>query len=359
MPSARHFIAVATACTAVLAFAHPAMAQFYKGKSLNVIINYGAGGNTDIQGRSLLRFMEGYIPGKPRTIVRNMPGAGGVVGVNYISEAAKRDGTVMGIFTIPYMSELMADTALRVSHKDLVYIGAIGQQQIVHIRKDVKPGVNKPTDILKVAETFKSAGHAPNSSKDISIRLTLQLLGLKHEHVTGYKSAGDIRRALLQNEVQYTEDSLTGFYAAVNPTLIKPGISIALWHVGVPTRDGGLGHAETVDKDIPTFLEIYRAKYGKDAKPSGLAWDAYLKLAASRQFLRILILPPGAPKEAADALREAWKKTTEDKGYLAEYHKQNNSDLEPLIGNAAHEVVKQALDVSPELRKFLQDLIKG
>lgn len=343
-------IGAATLCAAT---AMPAGAQFYKGKTLNVIINYGAGGNTDIQGRSVLRYMGKYIPGNPRIVVKNMPGAGGVVGTNYLGEAAKRDGSVMGIFTFAFSAELMGDKSLRVHHKDFLMVGAIGQQQIAHVLKNVVPGMSKPTDFLKVTKVFKSAGHGPTSSKDVSIKLTLGMLGIKHKHITGFKSSGVIRRALLQNEVQYTEDSLTGFYARVNPTLIKPGHSIALWHVGVPTKDGGLAHAPTVDKSIPTFLDMYKAKHGKVAMPKGLAWEAYRKLAQSRQALRILMFPPGAPKAAVDALRGAWAKTTKDKGYLAEYRKQNNSDLVPLIGEEAQQVMKQILTVRPELRTYL------
>jgi len=351
--SAACLAAGAVFCVVAMA---PAQAQFYKGKTLNVIINYGAGGNTDIQGRSVLRFMGAHIPGKPRIVVKNMPGAGGVVGTNYLGTAAKRDGTVLGIFTFAFMAELMADKALTVSHKNFSYVGAIGQQQIAHMRKDVPPGLNKPTDILKVTKVFKSAGHAPTSSKDISIQLTLGLLGIEHQHVTGFKSAGPIRRAILQNDIQYTEDSLTGYYSGVNPILVKPGISIPIWHVGVPTADGGLAHAPSVDKAIPTFLDVYQAKFGKGSRPKGLAWEAYRKLAQSRLALRILLLPPGAPKQAVDDLRAAWDATTRDKGYLAEFKKQNNSDLEPMSGAESQAMIADFMTVSPDLRKYLQGI---
>jgi tripartite-type tricarboxylate transporter receptor subunit TctC len=349
-------VGVAALCAVA---ALPGHAQFYKGKTLNVLINYGAGGNTDIQGRSVLRFMENYIEGKPRTVVRNMGGAGGIVGTNYLGRDVRPDGMMMGIFTIAFMGELLADPALTVSHRDFIYIGAIGQQQIAHIRKDVAPGIEKPTDILKVSAPFRSAGHAPSSSKDISIKLTLDLLGVPYQHVTGMKDAGVIRRAILQNNIQFTEDSLTGFYAGVQPTLIEPGISIPLWHTGVALPDGNMAHAESVSKDIPTFLSVYQAKHGENARPSGLAWEAYRKQAQSRRVLRVLVLPKGSPQEAVDALRAAWKKTTEDKDYLEEYRKQNNSDLEALFGDEAQEVINDLVDVSPELRKFLQKMAES
>ena len=90
-----------------------------------------------------------------------------------------------------------------------------------------------PFAFLKVTKSFKSAGHSPSSSKDMSIKITLRLLGIKHEHVTGFKGSNRIRRALLQNEVQYTEDSLAGYYGKVVGTLVKPGISVPVWQVGV------------------------------------------------------------------------------------------------------------------------------
>jgi hypothetical protein len=357
MHSFRTFALGTAAAAAAVLVAAPASAQFYKGKTLNVIINYGAGGNTDVQGRSVLRFMENYIPGKPRIVVRNMPGAGGAVATNYIVKAGKKDGSVMGVFTIAMMAELSRDKALQVSHKDLIYVGGIGQQQIAHIRKDSVPGFQKPYDFLKITKVFKSAGHAPSSSKDVSIAITLRLLGIKHEHVTGFKGANSIRRAILQDNIQYTEDSLTGYYAGVTPILIKPGISVPLWHVGVPTKDGGLAHADTVDKDIPTFLDMYQAKYGKGKIPQGAAWKAYRKLAQLRQILRVIVMPKGAPKKAVDDLRAAWVKTTKDKGYLAEYKKQNSSDLEPLDGAGTQAVVEDLLDVSPDTEKYLQSVV--
>ncbi len=330
----------------------PASAQFYKGKTLNVIINYGAGGNTDIQGRSLLRFMTNYIPGNPRMIIKNMPGAGGVVGTNYLGEAAKRDGSVMGVFTVAIMPEVMGDKALRVKHGDFAMIGGIGQQQIAHVLKSTAKDVK---EFIALTKPFKSAGHAPNSSKDISIKLTLSMLGLKHSHVTGFKSAGDIRRAMLQNDIQYTEDSVTGYYAAVVPTLVKPGLDIPLWHTGVNVKGGGMVRAESMDKNIPAFIEVYEMKHGKGARPKGVVWDAYRVIAGSRQFLRIIVLPPGAPKQAVDDLRAAWKKTTQDKDYLAEYRKQNNSELEALVGEDAAAAIADVLDVKPEVRKFIVD----
>ncbi|MGE3247508.1 MAG: Bug family tripartite tricarboxylate transporter substrate binding protein [Beijerinckiaceae bacterium] len=337
---------------------NPAHAQFYKGKTLNVVINYGAGGNTDVQGRTLMRYFEKYIDGSPRVVVRNMPGAGGAVGANFMNKGAKKDGTFMGVFTTPWMPELADSGVLTASLKDLIYIGAIGQQQIAHARTDIGgDGKTKSIDgFLKNAVVFKSAGHAPTTSKDIAIKVTLRMLGIKHEHVTGFKSAGPIRRAIMQNEIQYTEDSLAGYFGGVVPNLVAKGTSIPLWHNGVLGEDGLLHHAASVPKEIPTFTDVYKMKFGKDAMPKGLDWQLYKTIAGARTTLRTVVLPPGAPKEAVAALRAAWLKTVKDKDYLAEYKKKNNSELEWKTGEATEKQINEVLTVSPELRTHVQAL---
>lgn len=334
---------------ACLAAAPAISADFYKGKTLNVIINYGAGGNTDVQGRTLMRFMTKYIAGNPRVVIRNMPGAGGGVAANYMNKGAKRDGSVMGVFTTPWMHELANSGVLTASLKDLTFIGAIGQQQIAHIRKDAAGGgINNAADFIKATKSFKSAGHSPSTSKDISIKITLRMLGIKHEHVTGFKSASPLRRAIAQNEVQYSEDSLAGYYGGVTKLLIKPGISVPLWHNGIVNKEGLQSRAESA-KDLPTFSEVYQMKFGKDKKPSGHDWDLYVKISNARQFLRTIVMPPGAPKPAVEALKAAWLKVVKDKDYLAAYSKKNRSQLNWKTADDAKKNIVATLSVTPEL----------
>lgn len=345
-----------TAVLLALAGAAPAVAaDFYKGKTLNVVINYGAGGNTDVQARTLLRYMEKYIPGKPKIIVRNKPGAGGAVGANYLGQGAPKDGTFAGVFTTPWMHEASGSPALTVSLKDFQYVGAIAQQQIAHVRKEFMPS-NEPFAFLKVKKVFKSAGHGPRSSKDIGIKLTLRMLGIKHEHVTGFKGSNRIRRALLQNEVQYTEDSVAGYFGKVQALLVEPGISVPVWQVGDLQADGSIKRSTTITGSIPTFYEYYLKKFG--SKPKGLDWEVYKRIAGARQFLRIIILPKGAPKAALNDLRAAWEKTQKDKGYLTEYEKKNKSKLLARSGADAQARILATMSVPPEVKAHIQAISK-
>src|SRR5690349_1806496 len=75
---------------------------FYQGKNINFVINFAAGGPTDIEGRIVARHLPKHILGQPTLVPQNMAGAGGVTGINFLGEVAKPDGQTIGYFTGPY-----------------------------------------------------------------------------------------------------------------------------------------------------------------------------------------------------------------------------------------------------------------
>jgi tripartite-type tricarboxylate transporter receptor subunit TctC len=87
-----------------------AQAPFYQGKNIIFLINFSAGGPTDIEGRIVARHLAKHIPGNPTVIVQNMAGAGGVTGINFLGEAAKKDALTVGYFTGPYNHHMMKST---------------------------------------------------------------------------------------------------------------------------------------------------------------------------------------------------------------------------------------------------------
>src|ERR1700757_2599940 len=109
---ASHRLQAAAFCAAVLvaatAFGAPAEEAFYKGKRLTLLINFAAGGPTDIEGRLFAKYLVKHIAGAPSIIVQNMDGAGGVIGAQYLGEVAPKDGTYVGYLSgtsWPYVSE--------------------------------------------------------------------------------------------------------------------------------------------------------------------------------------------------------------------------------------------------------------
>lgn len=350
-------LGIMAAAVAVTGLSVTADAQFYKGKRVNIIINYGAGGNTDIQGRMVMRHMKKYIPGNPRLVFRHVSGAGGAVGANFLGEAGKTNGYMMGVFTIPIMAQVMRAPELRVDLSAFHYVGAIGQQTISHIRKDAIPGktIKDWKDLLNSKHAIRTGGHGPTSSKDLRTRLFFEALEIPLKHVTGYKSGGKIRAAILKNELDMTADSLAGYFGRVHAQLIKPGISVPIWHVGTPGPNNTILHSPSVAKNIPSFQTVYEAKFGKGKRPSANIWNAIRRIAATREMLRILVFRKGTNPEAVKIMRDAWDKTVKDKAFLAEYKKVNGSIYIGKTGVEAQKYIKDIITVPPKLQQFLLD----
>src|SRR4051794_6808024 len=98
---------------------------YYQGKNVTFLINFAAGGPTDIEGRIVARFLARHIPGNPFVVVQNMAGAGGVTGINFLGEIAKPDGLTLGYFTGPYNHQMMKSPSLRVDLMKVPFIASV------------------------------------------------------------------------------------------------------------------------------------------------------------------------------------------------------------------------------------------
>src|ERR1041384_5267122 len=139
---------IAAALGVVLLTAAPARAQtaeqFYKGKTLTLIVGNGPGGGFDVFGRLLARHIGRHIPGHPNVVVQNMPGAGSLVAANYIYNVAPKDGTVIGAFArnMPLLSVLGGNPAVKFDARKFTWLGSASSYQedsyIMWVRKDAK-----------------------------------------------------------------------------------------------------------------------------------------------------------------------------------------------------------------------------
>ena len=347
----KYRIAMSLVAAVTILCAGPANAQFYKGKQITILINYGAGGPTDIEARLVARHFAKHIPGKPRIIAKNKPGAGGIVGSNFMGEVAKPDGLTVAIFTPPVISQMLQDKGLRVNFaKDFTWLAGIGQPAICYMRKDVAPGISGPMDIT-TAKGFKAAGMRATSSIDLRIRLSLDLLGIKYKYVSGFRGLAKVAASVLQNETQYSCGSVPNFRGNVEPTMIKPGIAVPMWYYA-PVDASGKEQKFADLAGIPTFLDIY-AKI-KGGKPSGITYEAYqLVTNLSTYMLRGSFVPRKTPKAAVDALKAAWEALPGDKAFLADYHKAFRAPPKILQAAAVNAQVKRVLNIDPKIADFL------
>jgi tripartite-type tricarboxylate transporter receptor subunit TctC len=340
------------ACTATHALAQE---PFYKGKQLTLLVNFGAGSATDIDARIFARHFIKHVEGAPQLIIQNMPGGGGANGTMYLGEVAPKDGSMLGFITATAWNFAAEPERFRVDFKTYAHVGYTGGTAVYYMRKDVPPGINVPNDIVK-AQGLISGGVNARTGRDISIRLTLDILGVPFRHVTGYGSGERARLALQRKEIHLYADTTPGYRGAVEGTLVKEGTVIPLWYD--PQWNGKtFGKSKQVEGlPIKAFHEVYRDINGK--MPSGRLWETYLALITLNGTMqRILSMPPGAPPAAVAALQAALDRLKHDREFHAEATKTLGFVPEYYAGADAASQINNALNVSPEVRKFVPEYI--
>jgi tripartite-type tricarboxylate transporter receptor subunit TctC len=336
-----------------------AQAPYYRGKAVTFFINFSAGGPTDIEGRIVARHLARHVPGNPTIVVQNMSGGGGVTGINYLGEKAKRDGLTLGYFTGPYNHQMMRSPSLRVDLMKVPFIASVQGVTVCYIRSDVPPGIKKPADIAK-AERFRAGGLSYDSNKDLRFRLAFDVLGVKYDYVTGYNSSNDARLAVQRNEIQYHDENIPGYRGAVEPQLVKTGVVTPLYYHDVIAPDGTMRKSPDFP-ELMGFTEVYTQIHGK--APSGIKYEA-LKAAnmASQNLNRVALLPPGSPNEAVLAMRQAFTQLAKDEEFIAEAKKVMRFQPRFEVGEDGERLRERVLrapnDVIEFVRKFVDEARK-
>lgn len=343
--------------SAVLSTAH---AGFYENKTVTLLINYGAGGSTDIEGRIIAQHLPACLPGVSNVIVKNMPGGGGNIAINFLGEAASKNGLTIGFFTWNPVDQLIGAPGLRVSYDEFDFIAGIAHPAIFYMRTDVEPGIEKPADLLK-ASRFKAGTYSPTIHQTIRTRLALDLLGVDYKLVSGYQGMAAVNAAMLRGEVQLSNVSLPGYKGAVEPTLVESGEIIPVFHFATRNVAGELVSNPAVLKavgDIPTFLDLYRRQHGADAMPSGLKWQALTLLnSIMEQMYRIVVMPPNSPPEAVEKMRAASRCLAEDPKFSKAYRKATGVEPELIFGKKGQQVIQSLGEVDKEFVKFFKQYV--
>ena len=330
-------------------------APFYQGKTINVIINFAAGGPTDIESRVFAKHLSKHIPGNPTINVQAMGGGGGLTAVNYIGEVAKPDGYTAAYFTGSLFQHQIKDPALRVDISKFGFITGVQGVTVSYIRSDVAPGIKKPSDFVK-AERFRAAGLGISSSKDVRFRLSFDILGLKYDYVTGYNSSSIARLAVQRNEAQYHDETLPSYRSAVEPQMVKTGMVTPLYYTDLVTPSGEI----LVSRDVPELLPFsyfYREVFGKP--PTGIKYEA-LKAAnmSSTNMTRMFLMPPKAPAESVTILRKAFDSLSNDQDFLVDAVKVMRFHPRFEVGEAGERMFNVAASIKPDVIAFLRKYIE-
>ena len=348
-------VAVFALC-AVLATPSHAQEPFYKGKRLNLLINFGVGGPADIEGRLVAKHLPKHIDGAPGIIVQNKEGAGGLIGVNYLGELGPRDGTMAGYLTAAAWNYVIDPGSYHIDFSTFEFVAYQPANVMYYMRADALPGKDSATIVR--AKDVVAGGLSADSSKDLLIRLTLDMLGVPFKYVTGFRSSAPARLALQRGEINFFSESSPSYFGVVEPSLVKTGQAIAVWYD--PIYDGRVfsPFKQMDDHGVPSFPEFYRKVKG--TLPSGRLWDVYrTNLAVDSAMLRTVVLPPGAPPAAVDALRKAFAQLNTDRDFAEDAQKAIQFVPQFITSADLNAQVRRTLVVDPAIRTFVTDYIKN
>jgi tripartite-type tricarboxylate transporter receptor subunit TctC len=321
-----------------------AQTPYYQGKQIRLIIGSSPGGGYDLWPRMMLRYLTKHIPGNPEIVPQNMPGAGGVVGANYVYGIAKPDGLTIGAFNPAlYFDQLIKREEVKFDWSKFAWIGSPEQNDILHFIRTDAPF--KTIDDLRNAKEPPKCGSSGTGTTGHYIpRLLEEVLGIKTHIVSGYQGGAEIDLAIERNEVVcWSPVVATYFGRDPYKRWHKSGFTRVVLQTG-EKRDSRL-------KDVPSIWELMDQYKTPD---SGKRLAKVILTAAT--LGRPITAPPGTPADRVKILREAYAKALSDPDLLGEASKRN-WDVEPVSGeeleSRSKEVIAQPAEIIERMKWVL------
>ena len=303
------------------------VAEFFKGKVVNILIPAGPGGRTHDYATLASQHLGRFIPGNPRVIVQSMPGAGGIRVTLYSYNVAPKDGTAI-LFPPDNIafSQLMTPSEAKYDATRFSWLGAISQKRgVLVIRGD--RGVRTTDDMRKVELFMASSGSG--SQTEVYPMLANSLLGTKMKIVRGFEGSGTTIIAIESGEMHGTVN--TWQYWRRRPDWFKSGFLLAMLQFG-------LGREPELP-DVPNIIELVESEDGKQLVRFVTSFGP---------IGRGLTLPPGVPPDRANALKRAFQEMLKDETFLAQANKVD-LPIDALTGSQVDQVVAGVVRTPPDV----------
>jgi tripartite-type tricarboxylate transporter receptor subunit TctC len=322
-------IALALGLAAAPTLADP-IADFYKGKSMTMVIGTASGGGYDFFGRLVARHMGNHIPGRPSVIPTNMPGAGSLRAANFLYEIAPKDGTVIGIITQTVaLEEALGTPGVRFKAADFAWIGRVASNVEVQLTSDRSKG--KTIEDLMTIEV-PVAGTGPGLASVVYPTVLNNVLGTKFKIITGYTGSTESLLAVERGEVDGALTSWSSLKTTQRSWSDEKKVNILVQY--------------TLEKhpdlpNVPTVVEL--AKTPEDRQ--------ILALYASGAVVgRAIASTPKLAPERLKALRAAFQAMLKDPAFLAEIEK-TKADFDPMSGEDLAKIIAESGKMSDTVRE--------
>ena len=341
----RKFWHVALAIGAWLALSlwvSPTLAQeFYKGKTIRLIVATTPGGGFDAYSRAIARHMGKYIPGNPTIIVENMPGAGMLIGANYLYKQAKPDGLTVGnwIGTL-VLGQITSRKGVEFDARKFEYVGAPVRNHDLCLMTKAS-GITSAEKWMASKTPVKMGATPPGSTPFDVAAILKEATGLPAQLVSGYKGTADIRVAVDSGEVA----GLCGLsWASARVTWRK---QLETGDVVVVLQSAPKAHPDL--PNVPLSINLAKTEMGRKLIQAGIHDTSVITYLYS--------LPPGTPKERVQILRRAFEGTIKDSDFLAETTKAN-MEINSVTGEDLEKIVNDFFELDAAVVNKLKEILK-
>ena len=321
------------------------VANFYRNRTINLVVGYGPGGGYDLFARLVARHIGRFLPGNPTVVVQNMPGAGSLRAANFLYGAAPSDGTTIGVIArdMPLLAALGNVSGVRFDPRKFTWLGSSSRfandAYVLMVRMDAP---------IKSLEQARRPGGEPlvlgstaegTSGTDVPMLLR-NLLGLNIKLVAGYPDNGAVFLAVDRGEVNGRTVDLSTM-RSLRPGWLEPnGGMRALIQFARTAR-----HPDF--PDVPTARELAVTQ-----RSQALIEFAELPYAMARPF----IAPPAVPAARAAALKAAFLAVHRDPQFLTDAA-QLKIDADAATAEEVHETVAKIANAAPDLLDAFRGLL--
>ena len=312
MPSAALALLAGAGLAGTALAAPQAVAEFYRGKTISIVVGSEAGGGYDLNARVLGRYLGRYVPGNPTVIVQNKPGASSLAAANYVYEIAPKDGTVIAGVQRPVpFPTLFVGSGVRYDVRKIQWLGSTMNELGVVVAWHTAPQLSF-ADVLNTPMIVGGTG--PATDPEIFARALNRILGAKFNVVSGYPGQAAIVLAMERGEIQGTANWSWSDIQNAHADWLRDGKIRLLLQLDLK-KSPDL-------PDVPLIMDMAR----NDDERS-----IFEILMGMKALGRPYFVAPGVPEERSAALRQAFTATMQDRDFLAEA-KQSLGTIDPVSG---------------------------
>jgi tripartite-type tricarboxylate transporter receptor subunit TctC len=319
-----------------------AVADFYRGKVVRIVVGFPPGGGADVYSRILARHLGRFIPGNPTLAVTNMPGAGGIIAGNHIFNAGAKDGTEIGMLNgAVILEQLFGNPGIHFDMARFRYLAVPVTETYVMIVTRVS-GITRFRELIGANAKQAVLGAIPNSTLEHAPILLREALDANLRVVSGYKGSSEIRLAIDSGEIG-------GFFnpwSTVKVSSLEKFTS-GQWSVILQLSDQTL--PDLPSSGVPTIADLTRDEGQRMVLRYGTV--------APNQFGKVYMLRDGVPADRAAALEAAFARTFADRSFLADAEK-SQLEITPLYGESIRQIVGDFLTMPRAIKERLKRSIK-